>query len=291
MSLRELYEACLIELQKESAASMLLEDFNHFANKAVQQYINKRYNIYDTSQQVTDDLRALNTTAILTPIQITEDDDIQYLNINMEGTFVVEIPEDYWHILNCVCYYTPNNGKRCKAKDSIKRAKATKLTADMVNEVMDNYWNKPSISKPYYYLHHINRQVSKPTDNVSSAIGSIQNTGIDGAPTLGKRNADKNANERYGNASKVLLEIRCGRDSGLQKVMIDYLKTPQHLKLIPEQLDSVQDTSQILEFPDYVCQEILNELVHIVMENNSDQRIQTHPVVSQSIVAQQQANQ
>lgn len=291
MSLRELYEACLIELQKESAASMLLEDFNHFANKAVQQYINKRYNIYDTSQQVTDDLRALNTTAILTPIQITENDNIQYLNINMEGTFVVEIPEDYWHILNCVCYYTPNNGKRCKAKDSIKRAKATKLTADMVNEVMDNYWNKPSISKPYYYLHHINRVVSKPTDAVASAIGSIQNTGIDGAPTLGKRNADKNAQERYGNASKVLLEIRCGRDSGLQKVMIDYLKTPQHLKLIPEQLDSVQDTSQILEFPDYVCQEILNELVHIVMENNSDQRIQTHPVVSQSIVAQQQANQ
>jgi len=36
----------------------------------------------------------------------------------------------------------------------------------------------------------------------------------------------------------------------------------------------------MLEFPDYVCQEILNELVHIIMEHISDPRLQTHPVVS-----------
>jgi hypothetical protein len=39
----------------------------------------------------------------------------------------------------------------------------------------------------------------------------------------------------------------------------------------------------MLEYPDYVCQEIINELVHLIMENISDQRLQTHPVVSQSI--------
>jgi hypothetical protein len=36
----------------------------------------------------------------------------------------------------------------------------------------------------------------------------------------------------------------------------------------------------MMEFPDYVCQEIINELVHLVMENASDQRLQTHPVVT-----------
>ena len=45
----------------------------------------------------------------------------------------------------------------------------------------------------------------------------------------------------------------------------------------------------MLEFPDYVCQEIINELVNIVMENISDQRLQTHPVVSQSIANPAQA--
>jgi len=29
----------------------------------------------------------------------------------------------------------------------------------------------------------------------------------------------------------------------------------------------------MLEFPDYVCQEIINELVHIIMENIGDGRI------------------
>ena len=43
------------------------------------------------------------------------------------------------------------------------------------------------------------------------------------------------------------------------------------------------DTSQIMEFPDYVCQEIINELVHILMENSTDQRLQSHPIVTQSI--------
>jgi len=41
-----------------------------------------------------------------------------------------------------------------------------------------------------------------------------------------------------------------------------------------------EDTSQSLEFPDYVCQEIINELVKNIMENISDPRIQTHPLVN-----------
>ena len=33
MSARELYEGVLIELNKENASNILLEDFNYFANK------------------------------------------------------------------------------------------------------------------------------------------------------------------------------------------------------------------------------------------------------------------
>jgi hypothetical protein len=35
--------------------------------------------------------------------------------------------------------------------------------------------------------------------------------------------------------------------------------------LTQEQIDLTEDTSQIMEFPDYVNQEIINELVHLVM--------------------------
>lgn len=88
------------------------------------------------------------------------------------------------------------------------------------------------------------------------------------------------------------MEIRCGKDDSvfkLDSVQIDYIKTPQYIRLTQEQLDLVEDTSQVLEFPDYVCQEIINELTMILMENAGDQRLQTHTVVSQSIANPAQA--
>ena len=40
MTARDLYEIALIELNKLEAPSLLLEDFNYFVNKAIQQYSN-----------------------------------------------------------------------------------------------------------------------------------------------------------------------------------------------------------------------------------------------------------
>lgn len=82
------------------------------------------------------------------------------------------------------------------------------------------------------------------------------------------------------------MEIRYGNDDSiflLSKVYVDYLRSPQFIKLTQDQIDDVVDTSQVLEFPDYVCQEILNELVKLLLENASDPRLQTNPLVNQSI--------
>jgi hypothetical protein len=59
----------------------------------------------------------------------------------------------------------------------------------------------------------------------------------------------------------------------LKEVLVDYIKSPQFIRLSQEQFDSTEDTSQIMEFPDYVNQEIINELVHLVMEHNNDPRL------------------
>jgi len=72
------------------------------------------------------------------------------------------------------------------------------------------------------------------------------------------------------------MEIRYGNDSTVFEplmVRVDYLKTPQYIRLTQEQLDRTEDTSQIIEFPDYVCQEIINVLVKLIMENASDPRL------------------
>lgn len=113
-------------------------------------------------------------------------------------------------------------------------------------------------------------------------------------------NIERTAQVRYGNPSKVRMEIRYGTDNSVftldevsggkgGKIYIDYLKAPQHIRLTQAELDRTEDTSQVLEFPDYVCQEILNELVTIIMENIGDPHLQTHPVVSQSIANPTQA--
>ena len=106
--------------------------------------------------------------------------------------------------------------------------------------------------------------------NVTSKSGAISNV-------------ERGSQIRYGNASEVRCEIRYGTDDSvfkLEAVYIDYLKAPQNIHLTQKQIDKTIDTSQMLEYPDYVCQEIINELVHIIMENIGDGRLNTHPVVS-----------
>ena len=90
------------------------------------------------------------------------------------------------------------------------------------------------------------------------------------------------------------MEIRYEHDDSvfaLEEVLIDYITATQYIRLTQEEVNLTEDTSQIMEFPDYVCQEIINELVTLVMENTADPRLQTHSVVTQSIAnpAQQQA--
>lgn len=123
----------------------------------------------------------------------------------------------------------------------------------------------------------------KVTDN------QTQGTNFDRVISLTNGTAstvEREAGQRYGNASKVRCEIRYGKDNTvfvLEKVLIDYIKAPQTIRLTQEQVDLTEDTSQIMEFPDYVCQEIINELVTLVMENTADPRLQSHPIVTQSI--------
>ena len=108
---------------------------------------------------------------------------------------------------------------------------------------------------------------------------------------------------RVANPSNVRCEIRYGKDESLfqlVEVQIDYVKSPQFIRLTQEQIDLTEDTSQIMEFPDYVNQEIINELVHLVMEHSNDPRLANNiqmtntiarPTGQQQAAPQQQAAQ
>ena len=128
MTARQVWEGMLTELSKVNAPSMLLQDFNYFFNKAINQYINKRYNIYDINQQTTDDLRVLKATAMLDPVLTTEyyggsaEADLhQYTAGDSKlfgATYEVILPNDYLHMLNCICIYRLAKNHKCYDKDN-----------------------------------------------------------------------------------------------------------------------------------------------------------------------------
>lgn len=371
MTARQVFEATLIELSKIQAPSLKLYEFNYLFNKAINQYINKVYNVYDINQQTTDDLRVLKATTFLTPHKVElagraggsqKDSAIQntkavtgnqdspeggytgqassYLSKahrsiqSLHGaTYEVYMPIDYLHMLNCVCIYYVAKQKDCWDAGSYIEIPATRLTADSWSQIITDIYNRPSPMRPYYYIHNLNQQQVLPTDprtKVTTGTG-LEEVGIDmngiyqvtsasggewedndiDAGTAGGTDVEaQNSNFqrtfklkttkgeqqvslvekpialRAGNTSNVRCEIRYGKDDSLfqlVEVQIDYVKCPQFIRLTQEQVDLTEDTSQIMEFPDYVNQEIINELVHLVMERVNDPRLGNNIQMTQSI--------
>ena len=72
MTSREFYESILIELNKLGAPDMLIDEFNYYINKALYQYVNKRYSVYDADQQTTDDLQVLKSSVMVTGSELKQ---------------------------------------------------------------------------------------------------------------------------------------------------------------------------------------------------------------------------
>ena len=372
MTARQIFEATLIELSKIQAPALKLYEFNYLFNKAINQYINKVYNVYDINQQTTDDLRVLKSTAYLKPHKYRADN-APYNNFKSGGTktaytgdspndnttyatassylssehsqiqslngatYEVFMPIDYLHMLNCVCIYYVAKQKDCWDAGSYIQIPATRLTADSWSQIVTDIYNRPSPMRPYYYIHNQASSITIPTSPVTAVEGGVSDTNPagytgtdmpiggykvtsdDGAVatntsdesgagsnfqrTFKLKNGEvtkdislveKPTAVRVANPSNVRCEIRYGKDDSLfqlVEVQIDYVKSPQFIRLTQEQIDLTEDTSQIMEFPDYVNQEIINELVMLVMENTANPRLQTHIPVTQSIATptQQQA--
>lgn len=396
MTARQIFEATLIELSKIQAPALKLYEFNYLFNKAINQYINKVYNVYDINQQTTDDLRVLKSTAYLKPHKYgvtksgevkpynnytgdgtnpeysgkSPSTDIQYAkassylsNVHSQiqslngATYEVFMPIDYLHMLNCVCIYYVAKQKDCWDAGSYIQIPATRLTADSWSQIVTDIYNRPSPMRPYYYIHNQASSITIPTspvtgngtpsdtnpagytgtdmparpykvtDNGINANGDTTDSGkvstdkdkqssnfqrtfklsqpLDGGEKLEQTISlvEKPTAVRVANPSNVRCEIRYGKDDSLfqlVEVQIDYVKSPQFIRLTQEQIDLTEDTSQIMEFPDYVNQEIINELVHLVMEHSNDPRLANNiqmtntiarPTGQQQAAPQQQAAQ
>lgn len=273
MTIRELYDYALIEMNKVEAPSLLLEDFNYFMNKAVQQYINKVYNRYDINQQSSDDLRVLKAT---TQLDVSKQPIQGYAAKNQKFVYVTELPDDYMHILNCIVEFAVKKPFKCYSEGDHVDFPARRLTADMASGILHNVYMKPDYKRPYFYINNVSRMQNIEDNAV------IDN--VDNDPE--RTDSIKPANTRIANTSNVRMEIRYGDDTEVFEpvcVYVDYIKAPMFIRLTYQEITDTVDRTRPLEFPDYVCYEIVNEFVKLLMENASDSRLQTNYPINQTI--------
>lgn len=357
MTARQIFEATLIELSKMQMPALKLHEFNYLFNKAINQYINKVYNVYDINQQTTDDLRVLKSTAYMKPHKIEAKPYMNYKGESSDNnptysgtspnnatygsassylssahsqiqslngaTYEVFMPIDYLHMLNCVCIYYVAKQKDCYDAGSYIQIPATRLTADSWSQIVTDIYNRPTPMHPYYYIHNQNTNITLPTapitgngdtsdDNPAGYKGTdlagtykVENDDDEPATDGGEGSnfqrtfklninnqpqnislVEKPTAARIANPTNVRCEIRYGRDDSLfqlVEVQIDYVKSPQFIRLTQEQIDLTEDTSQIMEFPDYINQEIINELVHLVMVHSNDPRLPNDMQITNTI--------
>jgi hypothetical protein len=65
MTVKDIYDDVLVEINKENAQSFTIEEFNYILNKAINTWVNERYGFYAADQQLTDDLRVLIKEAVI----------------------------------------------------------------------------------------------------------------------------------------------------------------------------------------------------------------------------------
>ena len=62
----------------------------------------------------------------------------------------------------------------------------------------------------------------------------------------------------------------------------DYIRIPNKIELDFTDLEN-GNTDKTLEFPEYVCYEIINRFVKLALENASDPRLETNLPINQTI--------
>ena len=72
------------------------------------------------------------------------------------ATYEVILPDDYLHMLNCICIYKLKKNYKCYDKNNYVQFAAKRLTADSWSIIVNDYYNRPLPERPYYYIHNVN---------------------------------------------------------------------------------------------------------------------------------------
>lgn len=179
------------------------------------------------------------------PLEVTKDSVARMPVPNESGLYRCTLPDNYFHMLNCMVKFK---------KVGTQKRKCGKDVAEEYNSLCrritaDQY---PDIIKNHYF---------KPSyKNPYYYLNTVSDANLK-------------------------LEIRCGDTSVYEPEIayIDYLRKPKPINLTWDEIESTIDTTDKLEFPDYVCYEVLNEIVKLILENSSDPRLANNYSINKTV--------
>ena len=199
-------------------------------------------------------------------------------------------------MLNCMATFTNSNDpKKVRCDYPIKSTTVTslcrRLTADTYPMVLTNHYMKPTHKRPYWYIINTNKHGAiEYNGNIINSTNIDKDSEVLFNENEGKSRSYQYVNlkdigDRKSNQSSVKLEIHSGSNDKwvLDEAYITYLKSPMYVSMTEEDIWDLEDNTQTLEFPDYICYEIINLFVWLVMENQSDPRMQTNPIMNRTI--------
>lgn len=276
MTAREIYEAILIELNKNfGTPDLLLEDFNHFINKGIFQWVQKRYNVLDSNSQVTDDVQVLKTTESLEAPDFYDTgtaSKLKYVKKGNDYIFTCPLNDSFFHMAGVILEYRLMSNYKCYTSGSLFLMPAKRITSDQEGIINKNAWLRPSYRNPYYKIETSGvSNVTAGNPPVTTPVTPGSRIWINYGPDA---HIKKNANDTISGIFK------------LEKVHCDYVKYPTPINLTYNQLDSLADTSQVMEFKPDVCHEIIKETVKLIALNTGNPILQSYDAVNMSVPPQ-----
>lgn len=169
-TIKEAYMDISTELLKEESPTLYVEDFLYYYNKAVSEYLKMRYEIFEITQQVTDDLRFWKTEHI----EIAKGD-------NPINSFVTieDMRPQYRHLLSCVINVelTRPLSACAQAANTIVGYKCKRLSSDVKAAILDNVYLEPKFYRPYFDI--LNNIIQISTGDISDNIIILRNITIE----------------------------------------------------------------------------------------------------------------
>lgn len=154
MTAKEMYRACLTELQYQSTRTMTPEEFNYHIEVGTIEYVKTRYMCYERFQKPIDDLQVLKvqTDGIggMPPPLLP--------NGTVPNAQTLNLPIDYFR-LTAVAVVVRYFKEPCKTDGSLSdRIACTPLKDDQWGLIFSDYYKKPAPRFPRLYYTQRNNQ-------------------------------------------------------------------------------------------------------------------------------------